>query len=164
MAFVDGGSSCKKRKFAPGDSPSTAGPTVVHGTWTPTLSDGTNLATLSTALGSYTRIGDLVLAEVSVLCTSIGSASGQVRVSMPFARYHDPGVTALSSCGPIGYMTFGATGTMQDLLALRMDTDLNYAFLLRSEENSAGASLTFAQIMSNGNTTVRASIVYRAAA
>jgi len=44
------------------------------GTFTPTLGDGTNNYTLSTASGNYTRIGRQVTAYIAITWTSIGSA------------------------------------------------------------------------------------------
>lgn len=57
-----------------------------EGTWTPTLGDGSNNYTLSFALGSYTKIGNTVIAHFAVTWTNTGSAGagGLVLGPLPF--------------------------------------------------------------------------------
>lgn len=62
---------------------------VRTGTWVPTVGDGTNLFTLTTALGYYSRIGDTVFFSTSIVWTSKGSASGAIRISAPFTCFSD---------------------------------------------------------------------------
>lgn len=58
-----------------------------EGTFTPVLSDGTNNATLSTATGNYTKIGELVTFQIYIVVSSLGSMSGSLRVSgLPFTN------------------------------------------------------------------------------
>lgn len=53
-----------------------------EGTWTPVLSDGTNNATMSASTaGSYTKIGNTVFYRARVRLTSLGSVSGNIRVT-----------------------------------------------------------------------------------
>lgn len=59
------------------------------GTYTPILYDGTNLFTLSTALGYYSIIGDTVFFTTSITWTSKGAASGNILVTIPFAAFSD---------------------------------------------------------------------------
>ena len=57
-----------------------------EGTWTPVLSDGTNDATSSVAVGLYTRVGRKVDAHCTLSTSSLGSVSGDVRITgLPFA-------------------------------------------------------------------------------
>ena len=57
-----------------------------EGTWTPVLSDGTNNATMDAqAAGSYTRIGNRVFINAYIITSSLGSVSGNLRVTgLPF--------------------------------------------------------------------------------
>jgi hypothetical protein len=57
-----------------------------EGTFTPVLSDGTNNATATTALGRYTKIGRLVQYEISLTTSALGSVTGDLRITgLPFA-------------------------------------------------------------------------------
>jgi len=59
-----------------------------EGTWTPTISDGTNNATMGSAgsnAGWYTKIGRVVFISGNVATTSLGSVSGAIRITgLPF--------------------------------------------------------------------------------
>ena len=56
-----------------------------EGTWTPVLSDGSNNATAATAVGTYTKIGNLVTLRWLYTCSSLGSVSGNTRFTgLPF--------------------------------------------------------------------------------
>jgi len=57
-----------------------------EGTWTPVLSDGTNNATsVGTTFGRYTKIGRMVFCSCFLGTTSLGSVSGNVRMTgLPF--------------------------------------------------------------------------------
>ena len=58
------------------------------GTWTPVLAFGgaSTGITYSTQVGSYTRVGRIVLAELTIMLTSKGSASGNATIAgLPFA-------------------------------------------------------------------------------
>jgi hypothetical protein len=57
-----------------------------EGTWTAVLSDGTNNATMeSSTFGHYTKIGGEVIIRCRVRVTSLGSVSGDLRVTgLPF--------------------------------------------------------------------------------
>jgi hypothetical protein len=56
-----------------------------EGTWTPVLSDGSNNATADTAVGTYTKIGNLVTLRWIYTCSSLGSVAGAIRFTgIPF--------------------------------------------------------------------------------
>ena len=60
-----------------------------EGTWTPVLSDGTNNATMDATFtfGGYTKIGNNVTLTGRVATTSLGSVSGDIRITgVPFAN------------------------------------------------------------------------------
>jgi len=58
-----------------------------EGTWTPVLTDGVNNATMDAgAVGVYTKVGRIVTINCTVYTSSLGSVSGNLRVSgLPFA-------------------------------------------------------------------------------
>ena len=59
-----------------------------EGTWTPVLSDGTNNATMDsgTSEGRYTKVGRIVTINFTVLTSSLGSVTGDIRITgLPFA-------------------------------------------------------------------------------
>lgn len=56
-----------------------------EGAWTPVLSDGTNDAVSSTAIGRYVKVGRKVHAKARLTISSLGSASGAARITgLPF--------------------------------------------------------------------------------
>jgi hypothetical protein len=57
-----------------------------EGTWTGTISDGTNNATMSSNTGGYIKIGSLVVLTGYFVVSSLGSVSGNLRLTgLPFA-------------------------------------------------------------------------------
>ena len=52
-------------------------------TWTPTLGDGTNNFTLTTAVGKYQQFGNIVKGHFNLTWSSQGSASGDLEISLP---------------------------------------------------------------------------------
>jgi len=72
-----------------------------EGTWTPTITDGTNSATVySNQYGSYTKIGDTVQCQGRIHVSNLGSVSGAVYIGgLPFAgssTTNNYGVTIIS--------------------------------------------------------------------
>lgn len=56
-----------------------------EGTWTPTLTDGTNTCTASSATGSYTRVGNLVFASGQITLSSVNGVTGNLYIGgLPF--------------------------------------------------------------------------------
>jgi hypothetical protein len=61
-----------------------------EGTWTGTVSDGTNNATMSSSTGYYTKIGNLVNLSGYFAISSKGSISGSLRLTgLPFAVFNN---------------------------------------------------------------------------
>jgi hypothetical protein len=158
----------RKRQFAPGDDLTdivSAGG-YDSGTYDAKLTDGTNDAANDGGRGYYVRIGQFCWVEFSFLLSSIGSASGGVRITMPFARDNSAvdGVSVpVSASGCFSYLTHLGAGDMQDLVAPRVDNNNDFAFLIRSAEGSAGTSLGFSDLNATGSSTIRGSICYRVA-
>jgi hypothetical protein len=69
-------------------------------TWTPVLSDGTNDATHSVQYGVYTKIGRQVSIIGRVRTTSLGSVSGDLRITgLPFTVSSDTHHYGSICCG-----------------------------------------------------------------
>jgi hypothetical protein len=61
-----------------------------EGTWTATVTDGTNNATMGNNQGRYTKIGRTVAIQCSLNTTSIGSVTGDIFISgLPFISYYN---------------------------------------------------------------------------
>ena len=75
-----------------------------EGTWTPVLSDGTNNATASVAVGTYTKIGRMVHVKATLTVTSLGSVAGSLLfiTGLPFTASSAANTSA--SCN-FGYAT-----------------------------------------------------------
>jgi hypothetical protein len=72
-----------------------------EGTWTPTLSDGTNNATMSQANGSYIRVGNIVTVWAWIETSSLGSVTGNIQVKgLPFTVKNSN--SAYGSAGVVG--------------------------------------------------------------
>ena len=74
-----------------------------EGTWTPVLKIGgaTTGISYGAAVGSYTKIGNLVNASFYVLLSSKGSATGSVTISVPFASANTTNGFASAHVGSI---------------------------------------------------------------
>jgi hypothetical protein len=74
-----------------------------EGTWTPVLKIGgaTTGINYGAAVGSYTKIGNLVNASLYVLLSSKGSATGSVTISVPFAAANTTNGFASAHVGSI---------------------------------------------------------------
>lgn len=116
-----------------------------EGTFTPTLGDGTNNFTLTTADGHYTKIGDRVLGSVDCIWTSIGSAgAGQLRVgALPFT-VGKRGALTLSSLNGIdtsatlNQITSGAVVTTAELRFERVNDNAAPTALAANSSNTSG--------------------------
>ena len=71
-----------------------------EGAWTPGLWDQTNNVTLSTAVGSYTKVGSTVRINCYVVASSLASASGALYITgLPFASGSTSGNLQAITCG-----------------------------------------------------------------
>jgi hypothetical protein len=55
-----------------------------QGTWTPTVTSGTGSITSYTADGTYTKIGRMVFMTARVVLTNVGSAGGNMNLTLPY--------------------------------------------------------------------------------
>jgi len=61
-----------------------------EGTWTGVVTDGTNPMTMNENTGYYTKVGNLVTVSGFIQSSSLGSASGGIRITgLPFAVAND---------------------------------------------------------------------------
>lgn len=103
-----------------------------EGTWTATLTDGTNDATMNANIGKYTRIGRAVFVCGNVSTTSLGSVTGDISIKgLPF--------TIASFAG--GSVTYAANlniaaGSNVQLLANNSGT----SFLLFNWDSASGTT------------------------
>lgn len=102
-----------------------------EGTFTPTVSDGTNLLTLDIATGIYRKIGATVFIEGRVRSSSLGSASGQLYINnLPFVRsggqysavycHYGAGLNVTAGHNITGWIQNGASSVY--LLSWRLST------------------------------------------
>lgn len=97
-------------------------PYYKEGTWTPTVGDGTNNFTLTTAIGNWTRKENEVTFYCRVVWSSKGSASGTVRISLPFTVRNITSFRVAFYLGKVNGVTF-ADG-------IEAATDGNLAYLV----------------------------------
>lgn len=94
-------------------------------TYTPTIGDGTNNFTTSTANGQYVRVGNLVSFWLHLIWTSKGAAAGNIRISLPLTVSASVSRTSFS----IGYFnTIAFTGQ----ITANSANTLNYAELFNT--------------------------------
>lgn len=132
--------------------------TVEKGTFTPTLGDGTNNYTLSTALGWYTLIVDMVFVDVNISWSSIGSAgAAQLRMGgLPFTALNTTDYRATSNFGFISGID--TTATLNQVTGLIIENGTTI-FLYRVNDNAAPTGLPANG--SSGSGTLVMQSVYR---
>jgi hypothetical protein len=120
-----------------------------EGTWTATLTDGSNNATMSNATGAYTRIGRQVTVTGYFSTSSLGSVSGTIKLSgLPFSIA--PSYNQYYNGGSLGYssglnITAGQTVTCDgnpnttDLRLWLWDATTGVTTLQGSEWSADGA-------------------------
>lgn len=86
--------------------------TYIGQTWTPTLGDGTNNVGTTTATGYYYRLTGFVAFTAWIVWNSKGSASGNIRLSLPIAI----GASWPRAIATVGYAS-GVTYTGQFMLS-----------------------------------------------
>ena len=129
-----------------------------EGTWTPTMTySGGGSATLSEALGHYTKIGRMVNVLLTTTCSAQGGGSGNVEINgLPFQSGSTSGfrtngfmtyATGFNAINSIPVLYYGGSGTVLELLQF----------------NSTGASDAINNVTRNNitsSTTIRANITY----
>jgi hypothetical protein len=129
-----------------------------EGTWTPSLFDSFgNAFTIGTAVGRYTRVGNVVTLTCSVSWTSIGSANASplLLAGLPFASVN---VANLNQSGTIGFMSGIDTvlGTKQ--ITANLPLNVSYFTFTQTNDNAAPTDLVANSCSATGE--IRLSATY----
>ena len=128
-----------------------------EGTFTPLISDGTNNATnIPQVGGSYTRVGRLVTLTGTVATSSLGSVSGNIRLTgFPFAT---PTQFYAQSAGAVTG-TSGLAILPGQSLSLLMDRTSAFAYIQISDATTGNSMMTATQWSADGGMTFSISYV-----
>ena len=98
-----------------------------EGTWTAVITDGSNAATLSNATGTYTKVGRLVTVAGYFPITSLGSMSGNAKVTgLPF---NSTAGTEMYTAGSISAYNLNITAGYSMTINTEVNTDFFYLHL-----------------------------------
>ena len=119
-----------------------------EGTWTPVISDGTNDATSNIAVGTYTKVGNLVHVQGRIVLSSLGSVSGAVQLKgLPFNS------KALSN--NFGVMVVGRASLLNRPAGLKVSGDLrsnvDYVNLILNDTNSGTSNMQSTEFTDDGD-------------
>ena len=108
-----------------------------EGTWTGTISDGTNNATMGSNTGGYVKIGSLVVLTGYFTVTNLGSVSGNLRLTgLPFACGSS---NAFYTSNGLGW---GANLSITDDTSIGFQIDTNASHLNFTHwDNTSGTTL-----------------------
>ena len=129
-----------------------------EGTWTPQLSDlGGNLATLSTAEGSYTKIGRMVFLHYRVIMSSKGSMTGNY-IHLKNIPFNHP-TQAYNGTGMVDYFT----GLESNVSSLSWDTSSTAGvFWLVGVTATQGTAVSYIPTSYlGGNEQFKGSVIYQ---
>lgn len=94
-------------------------PNLTSGTYTPTLTNGSNVSSSTAGTGSYIRIGNQVTGYVDFIATGSSTALGDIGVSLPIASNFD---SSTDVSGSLGVPRTGESTTSNGVAALNADT------------------------------------------
>ena len=119
-----------------------------EGTWTPVISDGTNDATPNIAVGTYTKVGNLVHVQGRIVLSSLGSVSGAVQLKgLPFNS------KALSN--NFGVLVVGRASLLNRPAGLKVSGDLrsnvDYVNLILNDTNSGTSNMQSTEFTDDGD-------------
>lgn len=123
-----------------------------EGSWTPVISDGTNNATTNAQEGDYTKIGNRVFFSGKILISSLGSVSGDIRVTgLPFTssgttQGNAGGCTITFATGlniTAGYNITGQIGNAIDYILLYLWDNTAGPTAMQGTELSADGRIDF---------------------
>ena len=126
-----------------------------EGTWTPVLTDlGGNQATLSTANGTYTKIGRQVIANYDVRLSSKGSMTGSyVHLALPFTH-----AATISGTGTVD--KFNNMVTAFSSMAWDVTSTVTVAWLVGVEGTSATSSVYVTPAEISDTAKFKGTIIY----
>jgi hypothetical protein len=140
-------------KFPATNVPSTDANTLddyQEGTWTPTLTMASGSCTLTTAVGSYTKIGNRVQLEATVVVNTVSTPSGALTLGgLPFTSLSTPtGMKIPASLWAEGLGATNSAGTLMAHLATSA-TSINISRLASGvRTNDVGAAVQAASVIS----------------
>jgi len=125
-----------------------------EGTWTPTISDGTNNATMTATYnrGQYIKVGRQVTVTGYVLTDSLGSVSGDIRITgLPYTNGSGYGYISAMVAGAgaalnitAGYNITGVVSTGQAYIGLNIWDSAGGTTALQASEFSSDGQLQIA--------------------
>jgi len=113
--------------------------------YTPTVGDGSNFFTLSTAIGSYMNIGPITIVFIHVVWTGLGGATGAIDISLPFSSSTTPD----RPCMTLGYMS-GFTLASGEWLTGGIDAGTAFAKFFVNNNTGFQSVLAASQCNTNG--------------
>ena len=126
-----------------------------EGSWTPVISDGTNNATMNFQnQGRYTKIGNVVTLNMYVITDSLGSVSGNIRITgLPFACVS--GSYSGTACGAGGELNITANQVVSSYLPPAT------SYILLFVWNAAGGTTNMTSTQWSADGSVIFSLSYR---
>jgi len=118
-----------------------------EGTWSGTISDGTNNATMGSNTGSYIKIGSLVFISGYFTVSSLGSASGNLRLTgLPFANGSSNDHYTANGGG------WGANLSITDdtSIGFQLDTNASHINISNWDNTSGTTPLQASELSANG--------------
>ena len=118
-----------------------------EGTWTGTLSDGTNNLTMGSSTGSYIKIGSLVFISGYFTVSSLGSASGNLRLNgLPFANGSSNDHYTANGAG------WGANLSITDdtSIGFQLDTNASHLNISNWDNTSGTTNLQASELSADG--------------
>ena len=118
-----------------------------EGTWTGTISDGTNNATMGSNTGGYIKIGSLVVLTGYFTISSLGSVSGNLRLTgLPFACGSSNGFYTSNGLG------WGANLSITDdtSIGFQIDTNASHLNITHWDNTSGTTILQSSQLTASG--------------
>lgn len=122
-----------------------------EGTWTPILSDGTNNASSNITTGTYTKIGRLVHCKGRLSTSSLGSVSGNLRITgAPFTSASGTNTHSTGSVGLGQFLAITASesvsifiGNSESFLTLTLWDSAGGGTLMQESEWTADGEIMF---------------------
>ena len=124
-----------------------------EGTWTPVITDLTNDATSTTAVGTYTKIGRMVHIKGNIVLSSLGSVSGSVYLNgFPFAAASGANTDSVLSVGE----ATGLSVTAGHSICGRVFPAQSYALLSLWDATTGTTNLQHTELTASTELTVEA--------
>lgn len=118
------------------------------GNWTPVLSDGTNNATSSVAVGTYVKIGRAIYFKGRLALSSLGSVTGDIRITgLP---YNSDSTTNSDSAIYVGYAS-SLSITAGQSIAGRVEPGQTYISLQLADAATGTTAMQASEWTANGD-------------